>query len=116
MWTVVEIEEDQFHDFSAIYGCGPAFLLKIFASFSNHSAAFAWSKKEQRDQLSLLLKWTLAFLDAHPEEDIPALISKVASRGGVTQAWLEVLDEQNIDNLLSDVFQTASRRSQELSG
>jgi len=113
---VVELEERHFDLFTAIFGCGPAFLLEILGVFKMKMGDLGISGNEANSLLSQLVTGTLTYLENNSEKSIPELIDQIASKGGTTEAGLKSFRENNLNNLIGSVIESARKRSQEIGG
>ncbi len=114
---VIEISEDKFDLFTAIFGSGPAFLLEIFKVFKDKMGDLEISEETQNDLLFGLVDGTNAYFSAFKnEKSITELVERITSRAGVTEAGLKSFKENNIDKLLGDVIVSAQNRSKEIGG
>ena len=113
--ALVEIPEDSLHRFTALFGSGPAFLLKFLQIFDLASKAMQLSEQERFQMINLLCMGTLAFWehnrDTSSTED---LINRVASKKGVTEAGLCKWNQSKLDTLLLDVLKAAENRSEKM--
>ena len=113
---VLEIGEDKFDLFTAIFGSGPAFILEIFNSFKNKMADLEISPSVQNELLTVLVQGTVTyFYENKDEKSIAELIEKITSRAGVTEAGLKFLRENKVGELFEGVIESAKKRSEELS-
>lgn len=102
---VVRIPEDQFELFTAIAGCAPAF----FALFSKEMVASAVRRGMPAESAAEIINQTMygsALSLARNDLDSDALISRVASPGGLTERALESLEESGLSRSVEAAIAT----------
>jgi pyrroline-5-carboxylate reductase len=106
--------EDQFHAIIALPGSGPGFVFRILEALEKGAIAQGLPADQAR-RLAVATVAGAAALAAQSGEDPHLLAARVASKGGTTQAGLDVLDEDGaIDRLIAQTMAAAARRSAEL--
>jgi pyrroline-5-carboxylate reductase len=110
---VVELPEDKFDLFTAIFGSGPAFLLEVLKVFKEKIEELGIEKDKAKELLVELSLGTTAYLKENKNE-IGELIEKITSKGGVTEAGLKTFKENNLTQLLKEVLISAEKKSQEM--
>jgi pyrroline-5-carboxylate reductase len=111
----IELPEEKFDLFTAIFGSGPAFLLEVLQSFKNKISELGISEEMQNELLEELVLGTIAYFSANQKEkNINEMIEKITSRGGTTEAGLKSFKENNLGKLLEEVIVSAEKKSQEL--
>lgn len=112
---LIEIEETHFHLFTAIFGSGPAFLLKLLDIQKPKIMELGIPEPQVNIMLAGLMEGTADYYRSKCNScTIEELISKIASEGGTTQAGLKYLQENSIDKLYENVINIAQRRSYQL--
>ena len=112
---VVEIEERYFDLFTALFGSGPAFLLEILNVFKWKTGELGVSEATANELLIQLGRGTMSYFEDDSKRNIPELISRIASKGGTTEAGLNYFRDHKIGDLMTEVIEAAKRRSEELS-
>lgn len=97
---------------TTLSGCGPAFVYRFTAALAKAGAPQGLDAA-QALRLATATVEGAAALAAMSGEAPGTLADKVASKGGVTRAGLDVLDRE-LDDLLARVFEAAGKRSAEL--
>ncbi|MBM3253463.1 MAG: pyrroline-5-carboxylate reductase [Candidatus Omnitrophica bacterium] len=99
---------------TAISGSGPAYMFFIFSSILNMAKALGLDSKSAN---KLIYNTVIGSMDMLKKNkfDAKTLISKVASKGGTTEAALKVFNERGLEMILVDAIRSAHRRSKELS-
>jgi pyrroline-5-carboxylate reductase len=106
-------EEDDMHAFTAIAGCGPAFLYRFISAVS-HAGTQIGIDPEQAEKLAKEMVEGAALLAAQSSYLPDELATRVASKGGSTAAGLAVLDQDDrIRKLMTDTLRAARDRSAE---
>ena len=111
---VVSITEEQFDLFTAIFGSGPAFILKTLEVFKERAVLLGIDEKRTNELLLELIYGTTAYLENNQDKSIDELVQNIASRGGVTEAGLNSFKENNIAKLLDEVLENAQNKSKEM--
>ena len=112
---VVEIEEGLMDSVTAIAGSGPAYFFYIIEALA---AAAKELGLDEETAKHLVLKTALGsarLLEALKEE--PACLRKrVTSKGGTTEAAIEIFEKKRLKSIIRDAARAACKRSKELSG
>ncbi|HVZ29012.1 MAG TPA: pyrroline-5-carboxylate reductase [Asticcacaulis sp.] len=113
--TVVLKEEDQMNSATAVSGSGPAYVYAFVRALERAGRETGLSSGHARDLARGTLISAARLLDATGEEP-DALIAKVASPGGTTEAALNVLCKPGagLDELVLASVLAAHKRSKEL--
>lgn len=107
-------QEALFHAITALPGSGPGFVFRVIEAMAA-AGTRAGLAPEQALRLAVATVEGAAALAAETGEAPRALANRVASKGGTTQAGLDVLDEDGVLNrLFADTIAAAARRSREL--
>jgi len=108
-------DEKLFDPLTALFGSGPAYLFLLQDVFSQITNKFKVSKKDSDDLVKQLFLGS-ALLSCNSEDDFKKLKENVTSKGGVTKAGVDVLEDQDsLKNLFSKTIDNANKRSKELS-
>ncbi|MDP3397928.1 MAG: pyrroline-5-carboxylate reductase dimerization domain-containing protein [Bacteroidales bacterium] len=112
---LIEIDETHFDLFTAIFGSGPAFLLKLIDVQKEKIRELGLKDNQMNNMLAGLLEGTAAYYRNNCNNfSIDELISNIASKGGTTEAGLNYLNENHIDTHFENVINMAQSRSKEL--
>jgi len=104
--------EDTINKVTAISGSGPAYFFLLADCLIKACNGLGLSKNESKQ---LVEKTFSASAILGKEWDYSSLIKKVASRGGTTEAALNVFQKENFDVVVLKAVQSAYKRAQELS-
>lgn len=108
------IGEDRFDLVTALAGSGPAFVYRFIDSLGA-SATRLGLPEDQARRLALAMVEGAAALAAKSEHDPATLADMVASKGGVTRAGLDVLDDSEaMARLITECLRAARDRSAEM--
>jgi len=112
---VVEIPEKDFDLFSALFGCGPAFLLEIYQVFKAKMKSLGLSDETENELLTELIEGTTSYLKNNQNEaSIEELRKRITSKEGVTEAGVNYFKANKIDELFGNVITAAEERSREM--
>ena len=112
---VVELPERHFDLFTAIFGSGPAFLLTILQALKNKISELGISDREANDLLIELIIGTITYFKENcTQKSIDNLIKDITSKGGTTEAGLNYLRKNNLDQLFEKVILEAQKKSKEI--
>jgi len=111
---VVEVDEKLIDSVTAISGSGPAYFFYMIEALIEAGCA---EGLEEDIVKKLVLKTALgsAKLLEILKEDPSVMRAKVASRGGTTEAAIEVFESGKFKNIIKDAVKAAKARSKELS-
>lgn len=104
--------EDTINKVTAVSGSGPAYFFLLADSLFNVCKNFGFNENESR---KLVEKTFLASALLSREEDYFSLVKKVASKGGTTEAALNIFQKENFNKIVLKAVQSAYKRAQELS-
>ena len=100
---------------TAISGSGPAYFFLFLLIFENIAKEIGFNKTESRNLILDTARGSLELVKS--EVNIRNLINSVASKGGTTQAALEILEKNNkgLYELMKSAINRANKRAQQLS-
>lgn len=106
----VEVQENKFDEFTALCGSSPAFYLEIMDSMINYGLSNDFTYEDTVKMVSESMIASAKLLQESnfkPQE----LISKIATKGGTTEAGLKVLAKQNINNIITETLIATANES-----
>lgn len=107
-------DEDQLNLVMALAGSGPAFVFRFIDALAK-SAAELGLDRAQAERMALAMVEGASALAASSEQSPAELAIRVASKGGMTQKGLDVLDrDAALENLLEACLRAARDRAAEL--
>ena len=107
-------DEDEMHRFTSIIGSGQAFLFQVLNAYLQELEKIA--STDQVTTKLIFQDFVSSLGDSFSQEqNFESLINKIKSPGGTTQAGLESLEKNNLDEILKDAFTAAENRSIQLS-
>ena len=111
---VIELDEKFADAVTAISGSGPAYFFYMIESLEKAAISLGLDSEVAA---KLVLKTALgsAKLLRALKEEPSALINKVASKGGTTEAALNIFEKKRFKNIINDAVKAAYKRSKELS-
>ena len=110
----VMVEEKQMDLVTAVSGSGPAYVFLFTELFQKAAQSMGMSKKDAYAFTLQTVKGSALLLES-THEDPNVLRQRVTSKGGTTQAALDVLNKSNLKTILSKAIKAAKERSKELS-
>lgn len=105
-------DEDTINKVTAVSGSGPAYFFLLANYLARACGRMGLTKNESR---KLVEKTFSASATLGKAGDYSALVKKVASKGGTTEAALEVFRKRNFDKIVSEAVRAAYQRAKELS-
>ncbi len=105
-------DEDMIDKVTAISGSGPAYFFALADCLINTSKSLGLTDKESR---VLVGRTFSASAILGKDADYPALIKKITSRGGTTEAALKTLRRKNLYKVISGAVSSAYKRAKEIS-
>ena len=109
---VVEIKETDFSLFTAVFGSGPAFILKMLEAMKTKIADI--KNIDTDNLLTELISGTAMYAAQNQAKNINELINNIASKGGSTEAGLQCMSENNFDEIISKVINASKQKSDKL--
>lgn len=112
---VLQLSDDSQMDLiTAFTGSGPAFILRLIEAYAGAGERLGLAPEEALALASATFSGAAAWL-ASSKEAPAALVAQVSSKGGTTQAGLDVLDaDGRLVGLMTEVLRAARDRGREL--
>lgn len=95
-----------------IYGCGPAYFFLLASLLEREAVKLGISPAHSRKMVE---KTFMAAATLQKNNDYQTLISRVASKKGVTEAGLKIFQKKNFQKIISEVISASLKRTKELS-
>jgi pyrroline-5-carboxylate reductase len=113
--TVLQVEETQLDAVTALSGSGPAFFFRFMQGLIDAAVEEGLSPETARTLAAQTAVGSGTLLQ-QADEDIETLIANVRSKGGTTEAGLNVLEsaQGSFQHLIRETIGAAARRSREL--
>ncbi|NKB22857.1 MAG: pyrroline-5-carboxylate reductase [Kiritimatiellae bacterium] len=112
---VVRVEEKEMDAVAAVSGSGPAYVFYLMEAMEEAACQLGLSKETAKQLVQTTVQGAAQLViqsDDPPDE----LRKRVTSKGGTTEAALDVLEKGQVFKAFIDAIQAAQRRSLELSG
>lgn len=106
--------EDLLHAVTAVSGSAPAYFFYLIENMIKAGESFGLSP-QQATALAMQTALGSAQMALTSHDSPTELRRKVTSPNGTTQAAIEVMDKQNMNQTIQDAMQACVKRSQELS-
>jgi len=110
---VRNISESEMHSFTAIFGSGPAYIMLFIESLIECEEFENITKEDKSLMLLHLLNSTSKMLFV--TDDIKDLRSKVTSKGGTTEAALQIFEKNEFSKIIKNAIKAARKKSIEIS-
>ena len=111
--TVV-VEEKWLDAITAVSGSGPAYVFLFVECFQRAAQALGFNEEEAQALVMQTLMGSLNLLKQQ-NQGAGVLRARVTSKGGTTQAAMDVFFKHNIEGIFKEALWAAKRRAQELS-
>jgi len=92
--SVKTIKEEDFEVASDLTSCAPAFIAEIFKEFTNVAVGNSEMSREDAEEMVIKTLYGTAKLLIKGNMDFDEIISRVATKGGITEQGIIVLDEE----------------------
>jgi pyrroline-5-carboxylate reductase len=112
--TVIIKNEGLIDAVTALSGSGPAYFFFIFAAMLAAAGGLGLNKKDANKLIYHTVIGSMGLLKREGF-DAKTLISKVASKGGTTEAALKIFGERGLKNILMEAIMAACNRAKEIS-
>ena len=112
---VVPVDEALIDAGSVVMGCGPAYIYMYIDALAKAGEGLGLSY-DLASKLATATAIGSAKLASVSNETLESLRIKVCSPGGSTIEGVHVLEDQGLDNLVSDALSAAYKRTKELAG
>ena len=110
---VIDVKEAWMDAVTAVSGSGPAYVFLFVECFMKAARSLGFNEKLSRQLVMQTLKGSLNLLE-NQKEDAAALRSRVTSKGGTTQAALEVFFAHHFEKIFEKALMAARDRAKEL--
>ncbi len=111
--STVIVDESQMDAVTAVSGSGPAYVF-LFVEYLNKAAKFLGLKELGNKLVIDTLRGSLRLLETQ-KADAATLRAMVTSKGGTTQAAMDVFFANNVEKIFKDAIIAARKRAKELS-
>jgi pyrroline-5-carboxylate reductase len=112
--TLCVANEEWIDAVTAISGSGPAYIFYIVGAFARAGVKLGLDEKSANYLIRHTILGAMDLLKVHVY-DTNALIAKVKSKGGTTEAALKVFDEENLLQIIENGIKAARDRARDLS-
>ena len=99
---------------TAVSGSGPAYVFLFIEYLSKAAEALGLERKLSNKLVLQTIKGSLDLLE-HQKEEAGVLREKVTSKGGTTQAAMNVFKKHNVEKIFQSALKAAKKRAKELS-
>jgi pyrroline-5-carboxylate reductase len=111
---VIEFKEEDLDAVTALSGSGPAYIFYVIESLVEAGAGLGLRPSHALSLTLETIKGSVKLLEETGEAPA-SLRKKVTSKGGTTEAALDILDRHKVKMHLMDAIRAAAQRSKELS-
>ncbi len=111
---VVSVSEDLIDAVTAVSGSGPAYVFLFMECLMKAAQSLGLNEKLSKQLVEATFKGSVDLLTMK-NEDPAVLRAKVTSKGGTTQAAMDVFIEKKIDSIIQEALGAAKKRAGELS-
>jgi pyrroline-5-carboxylate reductase len=98
---------------TAISGSGPAYVLYFMQAISNAALELGFSKRDAEMLTIQTFKGIVEYLQ-NSTDSYQELINKISSKGGTTEAAINLLNHKKVNKLIKDAVFSAYHRAKEL--
>ena len=110
--SCTRIEEDQFDAFTSIFGAGPAFISHLSNTLAKIAKEHGFEKPEP--WIREILDGTSHIHKSDEKNSFENIVDMVASKGGVTEAALNKINEKGIEKIWNEAINDAILKSKAL--
>jgi len=110
----VDIEEKRMDAVTAVSGSGPAYVFQFIEHFNNAAVSLGLDKKLANELVLQTIQGSLDLLEQE-KKDAGQLRAKVTSKGGTTQAAIDVFQQNKSEKVFKSALSAAKKRAKELS-
>ncbi|OGX08555.1 MAG: pyrroline-5-carboxylate reductase [Omnitrophica WOR_2 bacterium GWA2_47_8] len=110
----ITVEENLIDAITAVSGSGPAYVFLFVECLMKAAQALGLNEAQSRELVYSTLAGSAHLLE-RSRDDAATLRSKVTSKGGTTQAAMDVFTQYNIEKIFQEALSAAQKRAKELS-
>ncbi len=110
--TVI-VDEKWMNAVTAVSGSGPAYIFLFMECFMKAARSLGLKESLSRELVIQTLRGSLDLLE-NQEEDAGVLRERVTSKGGTTQAAMDVFKKGSFEKIFKDALKAAAKRAKEL--
>lgn len=111
---VVELPERHFDAITAVSGSGPAYVFYLVQAWEQAARALGLPERVAAEAIRSTVEGSARLL-RQSREPAAVLVSRVASKGGTTEAALRVFARRQVSRHVAEGVRAAAKRSRELS-
>lgn len=112
--ATIVVKEKWMDAITAASGSGPAYVFLFIEYFTKAVRSLGLEDKLAKALVRQTIKGSLNLLDAQ-KEDAAVLRARVTSKGGTTQAAMDVFTQNQTEKIFRDALKAAKKRAKELS-
>ena len=109
----VLVEEHWMDAVTAVSGSGPAYVFLFVECLKKAAVSLGFEDRLSQELVLQTLRGSLKLLE-ESKEDPAVLRSNVTSKGGTTQAAMDVFEKNNLVKVFEDALKAAAKRAKEL--
>ena len=110
----VVVEERWMDAITAVSGSGPAYVFLFIEYLNKAATSLGLEKNLARDLVGQTIRGSMDLLE-HQKTDAGVLRAKVTSKGGTTQAAIDVFQKNKLEKIFKSALSAAKKRAKELS-
>ncbi|MFH1875830.1 MAG: pyrroline-5-carboxylate reductase [Candidatus Omnitrophota bacterium] len=110
--SVIGLAENRIDAFTAVAGSGPAYFFFFMEALIEAAGKAGLGRTQALTIVSEVAEGSIALL--RTKMPISTLRERITSKGGTTEAALNVMRERNMQGIISDAIQKAIQRAEEL--
>jgi len=111
---VVIVNEKKMDAITAVSGSGPAYVFQFIEQFNSAAVSLGLDKNSAKNLVLQTIKGSLDLLEKQ-KEDAGQLRAKVTSKGGTTQAAIDVFQKRKSKEIFKAALSAAKKRARKLS-
>ena len=112
--TTIVVEEKWMDAITAASGSGPAYVFLFIESFNNAARSLGFDEALAKALVLQTIKGSLDLLDSQGG-DAAAMRARVTSKGGTTQAAMDVFTKHDFKKVFKEALMAAKKRARKLS-
>jgi len=110
------VRECELDEITAISGSGPAYFFWFAEGLVTAARKLGFSESDAEKLVRQTFVGAAKILDSHPNETVKIWRDRVTSRGGTTEAAIEIFENSDAKKIILDAVKSASDRARELGG
>ncbi len=107
-------KEQDINVIAGVCGSAPAFIYRFMEALSDQAVKYGFSEEQARKMVEQVMLGTTSMVIQNQDTPISKLREEVTSKGGTTQAGLNIMTEFNFETMVDKTIEATLKRTNEI--